>query len=777
MTVTTTEFLGLPEADVRSLLEATNVESDLTLAFDSALHPRDPGGRDGGRFIKKGTVGILDKVEELVKAFPVGSKVKADGHGDTVYDVTGYWRGYVTVHDPVKDTSFKAIPKTLTRHEPERPAGSVPPRLVPGFLKTIQRWTDSAEPTNDFGAKFEGTDRAPSETMEFGTALIDFERYPNRAALAKAHDLDGITEGPYGIEGPFLHDVPDGPVIYINWLHNGTPTGSNPHEDNTVVGGNPRDFIKLVNWLREQNVPTYAAFINGPLRDVFMRRFRSDLDLSLDEADLVDLMLEWKPELHPRWPDGTPFGKGGEFMQTGDLLKILEKLPSHSMDVSFIAQGAEHIRSVEARSESGGSSISIIAHLSHPQTGSFPVGFVFSPGERLGIQVALGKLDKGVETAEITRANAGILGTHKDSKPLTYRRFRTLIGAQPKGRMSRLFLVHDFDEEQIPQENPEIGRLLGLIDEVHQHDHAPATYTIPLLGHYELDDWGRMSWRPAYGPPNMIEVQTGGHVPAFTNTVTHEVGHYVDRQVLGQNFFQSSPRTFTLDEDGYPVEAPEDISPPTMPQMEHLFRAIEASNARALQDHLSLGEEIYVDVTLTDGTTIQGRGYPDVQHANYLRRRDESFARAYAQWIALRSGDEASLATIRDDQEGGVGQHSTGAFYGRQWEWDDFKVIADLMDDLFDSYGLLHDSARGADPAGVYASPPPPPPPPPSRSDLYKVGDRVILDGNIPAVVTATSVYVGGSGTSGRRETGVSVRPEGGRARPVRLDRLTRETP
>ena len=52
----------------------------------------------------------------------------------------------------------------------------------------------------------------------------------------------------------------------------------------------------------------------------------------------------------------------------------------------------------------------------------------------------------------------------------------------------------------------------------------------------------------------------------------------------------------------------------------------------------------------------------------------------------------------------------------------------------------------------------------------YRVGDRVLLDGTTPAVVTATDVYVGRMRSF--REVGVSVCPDGGRSRVVSLKRI-----
>jgi hypothetical protein len=64
----------------------------------------------------------------------------------------------------------------------------------------------------------------------------------------------------------------------------------------------------------------------------------------------------------------------------------------------------------------------------------------------------------------------------------------------------------------------------------------------------------------------------------------------------------------------------------------------------------------------------------------------------------------------------------------------------------------------------------------PVTYEELSVGDEVVLDGSITAVVTRTSVYVTGhGGRSGVREVGVSVRPlPHGRARPVQLHRLSK---
>ncbi len=52
----------------------------------------------------------------------------------------------------------------------------------------------------------------------------------------------------------------------------------------------------------------------------------------------------------------------------------------------------------------------------------------------------------------------------------------------------------------------------------------------------------------------------------------------------------------------------------------------------------------------------------------------------------------------------------------------------------------------------------------------YQVGDRILLDNSVPATITRTGVYI--NAAHDERETGVSVRPIGGRAKAVALWRV-----
>jgi len=51
----------------------------------------------------------------------------------------------------------------------------------------------------------------------------------------------------------------------------------------------------------------------------------------------------WEPSKHPRWPKDAPLGKGGEFMETIDILDTLRKQISGLLNVTHLAKGSKVI--------------------------------------------------------------------------------------------------------------------------------------------------------------------------------------------------------------------------------------------------------------------------------------------------------------------------------------------------------------------------------------------------------------------------------------------------
>lgn len=76
------------------------------------------------------------------------------------------------------------------------------------------------------------------------------------------------------------------------------------------------------------------------------------------------------------------------------------------------------------------------------------------------------------------------------------------------------------------------------------------------------------------------------------------------------------------------------------------------------------------------------------RHADYLNSDREMWARSYAQWVALRSGDPAMLAELRRAQQGAVTQDR------RQWLDDDFEPIGRALDDMFRYLGWIAPTSR-----------------------------------------------------------------------------------
>jgi hypothetical protein len=120
-------------------------------------------------------------------------------------------------------------------------------------------------------------------------------------------------------------------------------------------------------------------------------------------------------------------------------------------------------------------------------------------------------------------------------------------------------------------------------------------------------------------------------------TAVHEIGHYIDHQVL---------------DDG--------------------VRGFASESSRRVQEILRAA------VSTTRGNNLRriGRKFPGVA------RWREVFARAYSQYIAIKSGDPELLAGLNSDRAGLFGE----VLY---WNDKDFSAIMELLDFFFKEKGWL----------------------------------------------------------------------------------------
>jgi hypothetical protein len=149
-----------------------------------------------------------------------------------------------------------------------------------------------------------------------------------------------------------------------------------------------------------------------------------------------------------------------------------------------------------------------------------------------------------------------------------------------------------------------------------------------------------------------INVQAAGPWPALT--AVHEIGHFLDHKAIGGS------RTLTTTQS--PIPGPLGAVIDTAARSD-LFAKLDAFDLAAL---------------------APSQRKPIVGHIRYLKSAPEVWARAYAQWVALRSGspllaEEMAVALDSGRRSGLV----------RQWEADDFEPIAQRIDDLMRDLGWI----------------------------------------------------------------------------------------
>lgn len=181
---------------------------------------------------------------------------------------------------------------------------------------------------------------------------------------------------------------------------------------------------------------------------------------------------------------------------------------------------------------------------------------------------------------------------------------------------------------------------------------------------------------PVYSPRS-LDIDWGKASTAHPiNTMIHETGHYLDEQGFGGGNF-ASPFSPELQEWRKALK-----DSPTYQQLESW--RVAAVQGRTGQDGVPTGAHY--------------------RHLAYLVSAEETFARSYAQYVAVRSGDPVALAELRVMQrQASFGPVSpdrpynsklTGAVqaanswdYPTVWGDDEFEPIARAFDRLFEARG------------------------------------------------------------------------------------------
>jgi len=157
-----------------------------------------------------------------------------------------------------------------------------------------------------------------------------------------------------------------------------------------------------------------------------------------------------------------------------------------------------------------------------------------------------------------------------------------------------------------------------------------------------------------YFDNNPVEIGILSNGDHILNTTAHEIGHYIDHQALGKGKWSSLMMTMDSGMGKY-------------------MTAIENSEAyKALDKAWETGKLVLKGSSMTVGLSRETCAY-------YLSQQ-ELWARAYAQYIANKSGNAAMLKELKKLQS---------SIIPSQWSDEDFIEIEKAIDELFKERGWL----------------------------------------------------------------------------------------
>ncbi len=160
------------------------------------------------------------------------------------------------------------------------------------------------------------------------------------------------------------------------------------------------------------------------------------------------------------------------------------------------------------------------------------------------------------------------------------------------------------------------------------------------------------------GKPGNIQIsQVGAHKDL---TLAHEIGHFIDHRGVRHVSGSVDQEIFASWTDDTHKEWRDAVF-----------------NSRATQ-HLS---ELH-KTNVVNGYRI------DKGHVDYLLTTHEVWARSYAQYITVRSGDEVMARQLKEMLNL---KKTAPVYYDYQWDEDDFQPIAQAFDRLFTKLGWISD--------------------------------------------------------------------------------------
>ena len=229
-----------------------------------------------------------------------------------------------------------------------------------------------------------------------------------------------------------------------------------------------------------------------------------------------------------------------------------------------------------------------------------------------------------------------------------------------------------------PRPRSKVGKgareALGAIDSVHGDGLLPR---IPIQQNAGTRTMGQFTYNARSREPKRITVSSRGRHPAMT--FAHEAGHFLDHQTLGP-----APGSWgSQNSVATALNAGRGLSSDEMKALLATLRETEA--VKSLQAMRGVWR---TEIEHIDPVTGERRLEPvrvDGRFVSYLLDDKEIFARAYAQYIATKSGDARMLReldemrTLMEEQ-----------VYPTQWSDEDFGPVAGAFDTLLRAMGWIN---------------------------------------------------------------------------------------
>jgi hypothetical protein len=160
-----------------------------------------------------------------------------------------------------------------------------------------------------------------------------------------------------------------------------------------------------------------------------------------------------------------------------------------------------------------------------------------------------------------------------------------------------------------------------------------------------LADESRYRWVEPHGAPWDIAMRPVARHPRLN--LIHEIGHFLDQQAIGSPGVLASP----IDAD-----------------FADWRNAVQNTNA----------------VARLRAIARDSRYRRAVEYADYLLEWEEMWARSYAQFVTVRSGQAEPLAELRQRQ-----RRAKVSAIPVQWEDDDFVLVEETISSLFRQLGWV----------------------------------------------------------------------------------------